>query len=78
MVELRLAIKDRIGLLKDVSEIVADFKINMKSITSETKNRLYPLIVIHAPFKNKEQLEKMMVKMKNITGVEEVSYTFIN
>ncbi|MBI2637502.1 MAG: bifunctional (p)ppGpp synthetase/guanosine-3',5'-bis(diphosphate) 3'-pyrophosphohydrolase, partial [Candidatus Sungbacteria bacterium] len=69
MVELRLSVKDRIGLIKDVSAVVADFKINMKSITSETKNRLYPLIVIHASLKNKEQLEKLMIKFKGVNGV---------
>ena len=74
MVELRLSVKDRIGLLKDVSGAVADFKINMKSVTSETKNRAYPLIIINAPIKNKNQLEKLMVKLKTIKGVEEASY----
>lgn len=78
VVELRLSVRDRIGLLKDVSGIVADFKINMKSITSETKNRAYPLIIINAPIKSKNQLEKLMVKLKTIKGVEEVSYKLLS
>lgn len=77
-VELRLSVRDRIGLLKDVSGAVADFKINMKSIISETKNRAYPLIIIQAPLKNRNALEKLMVKLKSIKGVEEVSYKLVN
>ena len=76
-VELRLSVKDRIGLLKDISGIVADFKINMKSVTSETKNRAYPLIIINAPIKSKVLLEKLMVKLKTVNGVEEVSYKLL-
>ena len=64
--------------MKDVSKAVADLKINIKSITTETKNRLYPLVVIQASVKNKDQLEKLMVKLKNVKGVEEVSYKLIN
>ena len=76
-VELKLSVRDRIGLLKDVTTVIARQKINMKSVLSETKNRLYPVIAIQAPIKNKKDLEKLMVKLKEIKGVEEVSYKFI-
>ncbi|MDO8561024.1 MAG: RelA/SpoT family protein [bacterium] len=73
-VELRLNIKDRIGLLKDVSQVISDQKINMKSVTSETKNRLYPLIVIQISVKTKPSLEKLIFRLKKVNGVEEINY----
>lgn len=76
-VELRLSIKDRIGLLKDVSQVIADNKINMRSIASESKNRLYPLIIIQISVRSKPALEKLLVRMKEVKGVEEVSYKLL-
>lgn len=76
-VELRLSVKDRIGLLKDVSQIIADQKINMKSVVSDTKNRMYPLIIIQISVKSKPALEKLMVRLKEVKGVEEVSYKLL-
>ena len=76
-VELRLSVKDRIGLLKDVSQVMADQKINMKSVTSDTKNRLYPLITIQISARSKPALEKLIVKLKSVNGVEEVGYKIL-
>ena len=76
-VELRLTVHDRVGLLRDVSRVMAQGKINMKSVVSDTKNRSLPLIIIHAPIKNRTQLEKIMVRIKEIKGVEEVSYKLL-
>ena len=76
-VELRLSVKDRIGLLKDISQVVADQKINMKSVTSDTKNRLYPLITVQISARTKPALEKLMVQLKKVNGVEEVGYKLL-
>lgn len=75
--ELRLTIKDRIGLLRDVSGVFAKQKINMRSVVSETKNRLYPVLIIQASLKNRQELEKLMVKLKEVKGVEGVSYKLL-
>lgn len=73
-IELRLTIQDRIGLLRDISNVLARQKINMKSIVSETKNRAFPVLMIHASFRSRVELEKMMVKLKEVKNVEGVSY----
>lgn len=75
--ELRLSAHDRVGLLRDISSAFARQKVNMKSVASDTKNRHYPLLVIQASFKNRSELEKMMVKLKEVKGVEEVSYKLL-
>lgn len=77
LVELRLNVQDRIGLIRDVSHVLAKQKINMKSITTEHKHRTWPMILIHAPFRSRTELERTMVKLKEIKGVEEVGYKLI-
>lgn len=72
--EIRLSVHDRVGLLRDVSNVMTRQKVNMKSVTTDTKNRAFPLIIIHAPFKSRRELEKVMVKLKEVKGVEEVGY----
>lgn len=76
-VELRLTVQDRIGLLRDVSNVLAKQKINVKSVVTDNKNRTWPVLVIRAPFKNRRGLEQTMVKLKEIKGVEEVSYKLL-
>ncbi|MDO8600197.1 MAG: TGS domain-containing protein, partial [bacterium] len=76
-VELRLSAKDRVGLMKDIAGVVSRFKISMQGITTEHQNRLYPLIVIRAPIKDRQQLERLMIKLKSVKGVEEVGYKTI-
>jgi len=76
-VELRLTARDRIGLLKDVARVIADQKINMKNISSETKNRLCPAITIQIAPRSKSSLEKLLVRLKEIKGVEEVGYKLL-
>lgn len=72
--EIRLTVRDRIGLLRDVSNVLARQKINMKSVVSDTKNRAFPVLIIQAKFRSRTELEKTMVKLKEINGVEEVSF----
>jgi GTP diphosphokinase / guanosine-3',5'-bis(diphosphate) 3'-diphosphatase len=77
VVELTVVGHDRIGFLRDISRILARHKINMHNITSESKNRMYPALKLHATFKSKTELEKIMVKLKEVSGVEEVGYKLL-
>lgn len=76
-VELRLTAQDRIGLLRDVSNVLARQKVNVRSVVTDRKNRTWPVLVIQAPFKNRAELEKTMVKLKGVKGVEEVGYKLL-
>lgn len=75
--ELRLTIKDRIGLLRDISNILARQKVNMKSVVTDNKNRARPLLIIQVSFKNKQELEKIISKLREIKGVEEIGYKLL-
>jgi GTP diphosphokinase / guanosine-3',5'-bis(diphosphate) 3'-diphosphatase len=74
MAELRVSAKDRVGLMKDIAAVVSRLKISMREITTEHRNRLYPMIVIRAPVKDRKQLEKLMIQLKSVNGVEEVGF----
>lgn len=75
--ELRLVVHERIGLLRDVSNIFARLKISMKTVSMDTKHRSFPLLTIQALFKNRQELEKIMVRLKEVKGVEEVGYKLL-
>ena len=77
LIELRLNVHDRIGLLRDVSNIFARGKINMKTVTSDSKNRAFPLMTIHAAFKSRRDLEKLVLKLKGVKEIEEISYKLL-
>ncbi|QQG44970.1 MAG: bifunctional (p)ppGpp synthetase/guanosine-3',5'-bis(diphosphate) 3'-pyrophosphohydrolase [Candidatus Sungiibacteriota bacterium] len=74
IVELSLTIKDRVGLLRDVTNVLAKQKINIKRVDTDTKNQTWAKITIQAPFKNRIQIERVMVRLKEVKGVEEVGY----
>lgn len=76
--EFRITARDRIGLLRDISQVLARHKVNMKSVATETKNRAWPVVVIQAPLKSRTELEKVMVRLKEIKGVEEVGYKLLS
>jgi GTP pyrophosphokinase len=76
-VEFRLTVHDRLGLLRDVTEAFAQARINLKSVVTETKNRTFPVLIIQAPLKNRNELEKLMVALKKVKGVEEVGYKLL-
>ena len=78
IVELRLSVHDRVGLLRDISIVFTRQKINMKSVVTETKNRAYPVIVIHIVLKQRIDLEKIMVKLKEVKGVVEIGYKLMH
>jgi len=77
LVELRLSVHDRVGLLRDISSVFARQKINIKSVITESKNRAYPMIIIQTPVKSQTELERLLVKLKEVKGVEEISYKIL-
>mgnify|MGYP001606592094 FL=1 len=77
MVEIRLPAKDRFGLLHDVTYVFTKQKINMKNVTTDNKSKSYPAIIIQTVLKNRGELEKIMVRLKEVKGVMEVSYKLL-
>ena len=76
-VEIRLIVRDRIGLLRDISQAFARQKINMKNVATEERTSSWSAVVVQAHFKNRANLEKIMIRLKEIKGVTEVSYKLL-
>lgn len=76
-IEIRILSKDRVGLMKDISNIMGRYKINMDKIISDAKHTVHPLILIHCQIRNPEILKKLIHTLKEIKGVREVDYKFI-
>lgn len=71
--ELRITTQDRVGLLKDITKAVASFKINILNVNMDSKNGTFPIIAVNIVPKDKPQLERLIIKLKQIKGVLEIS-----
>jgi guanosine-3',5'-bis(diphosphate) 3'-pyrophosphohydrolase len=69
--EIVVTAKDRIGLLKDISNVFYSNDINIQELATK-ENIDYPKISVIFTPKNKEQLQKIKMKIKTIKGVEQV------
>ncbi len=66
--------RDRIGVLKDVTNVISARKINILSAKSEGTKDHYHYLNFSIESKNKQKLEELMLAIKKTKWVEEVSY----
>lgn len=76
-VEIRTTVKDRVGILRDITNVFARQKINLKNVFMETKNRECPVIITQISLRSRGDLEKILVRLKEIKEVEEISYRLL-
>ena len=74
--ELKIIVEDRVGLLKDISVIIARSHVNMTSINTIT-NAKFPILKIHCDIANKDKIEKLILKLKKLKEIKEISYQLI-
>lgn len=72
-IELKIAYHDRVGLLKDISNIFYKEKINIASVENDKKA---PFIYIRFSLLNKNFLTSLLTKLKKIKGIEEIGNKF--
>ena len=77
MVEVRVAAKDRVGLVRDITDVVSSFKISIKGMRTERGERSHPLVLMNCPVKSDDELRRLLTKLRSVKGVEEVSYRII-
>lgn len=74
-VEIKITCKDRLGLVRDISETIQKLKINIEYLNTSAKNKHEPAIVtITLTIKQRASIEQLMTKLKQIKGVNEVSH----
>ena len=74
--ELRIAIEDRQGLLKEIADIISRSHVNIKSINTIT-NAKFPILKISCDITAREKIEKLMVKLKKLKEIREISYQLV-
>lgn len=76
--EIRMVVQDRLGLIKDISSIMSRSHIKILSMqtTSQSGNK-FPTIKIQCEILPKNKIEKLMLKLKEIKEVREISYQLI-
>lgn len=70
-IELNIKIKDRIGLINDISSVLSKNQINIESINFDKNNLILKIII---KITDKNDLSKVVSKISQIKNVETVSY----
>ncbi len=72
-----VVLKDRPGILREISAILSRAKINILSISTNQLGKL-PFIMMRCDINDSVKIEKLMVKIKKIKEVAEISYKLID
>ncbi|ORX23904.1 (p)ppGpp synthetase [Thermoanaerobacterium sp. PSU-2] len=70
--DIQIMAIDRYGLLTDVTSILADIKISVRAVNARTTRDNIAIINLTLEITSKEQLEKIMNKLKALDGVTDV------
>lgn len=70
--EIKITAGDRIGLLKDISSIISRSHINISRL-NVPKTTSFPVIRITCDTIDKEKIERLILKLKNVEGVREIN-----
>ncbi len=76
--ELRIVADDRVGLIKDFSTTIARSHVNISDFnTQNIAGGRFSVSKIECVIVNKQKIEKLIFKLKQIKGVREISYKLI-
>ncbi len=76
--ELRVVVKDRVGLIKDISTVIARSHVNILSFEAQNPHGgKFPIDKIEIGTTDREKIEKLILKLKKIKEVQEVSYQLV-
>jgi GTP diphosphokinase / guanosine-3',5'-bis(diphosphate) 3'-diphosphatase len=76
--ELKIIVEDRVGLLKDISSVIARSHVNILSFAAfNPKGSKFPMDKVEIATADKTKIEKLILKLKSIKGVREISYQLI-
>jgi GTP pyrophosphokinase len=76
--ELKITVEDRVGLIKDISGIIAQSRIAILSFhTENTKGGKLHINKVEIQTADKKKIDKIVARMKEVGGVKEVSYRVV-
>ncbi len=76
--ELRLTVQNRLGLIKDVSSIIANSHVSIiRMETKIQKGSQFSVYRIECAATNKAKMERLILKLKKLKEVKEINYRLI-
>ena len=76
--ELKLAVENRVGLIKDISAVIARRHIGILSFHSDdSKGTRYSFYKVEIQTIEKAAVEKLIMKLKAVKGIKETSYRMV-
>ncbi len=76
--ELKITVQNRLGLLKDISEIIARSHINILGVNSTTHpGGHFGVMKIQCGIADREKIEKLILKIKKLKEVREIGFKLI-
>jgi len=73
--EFRITVQNRLGLLKDISEIIARTHVNILGVNSTTHpGGHFGVMKIQCGVTDREKIEKLILKLKKLKEVREISF----
>ncbi|KKW46826.1 MAG: hypothetical protein A3A43_03415 [Candidatus Liptonbacteria bacterium RIFCSPLOWO2_01_FULL_56_20] len=76
--ELKIVAQNRIGLLKDVSATITQSHVNiLDAHTGSQPSGNSSMIKIHCETADRKKIEKLVLKLKKIRGVKQISYQLL-
>jgi GTP pyrophosphokinase len=78
LTEFRIAVEDRYGLIKDISTAIAKSRVNIvKFEANVSPSGRFPIDKVQCDTTDRQKIEKLVIRLKNIKGVREVSYKIV-
>ena len=72
LAELKVVANDRVGLIVEISRQLADDDISVKGFNVRTTKDMQAILTVTIEIKTKEQLERVVTRLKNLRDVTEV------
>jgi len=66
---------DRVGLLRDISTIIAEERVNMVAVTTQERDDRTTAIALTLETRGVDQLSRVLIKLEGVRGVLSVART---
>jgi len=78
-IELRIVVEDKLGVLRDISNVISRSHVNIVTLTSAPRERdAYHAIKVLCNTDDKKKILKIILKLKALKEVKEIDYRFVS
>lgn len=74
--ELKIVVENKVGLISDITAIISRSHINIASVNTAANIR-FPTIHIRCDITNKDKIAKLIIKLKKLKEIKEISYQLL-